>query len=75
MRRLTLPKYGLRRGFQFNQYLSLEERTQLVERRLVHAAVLLKAVMGPRLQLVDAPGSPGHPNDRHVEVTAPDHRL
>jgi hypothetical protein len=31
--------------------------------------------MDMSLQLFDLPGSPCDPNDRHVELTSPDHRL
>src|SRR5215470_16900273 len=53
-----------------------EERGELGEGRRIDApAVLLQAVLGARLELIQPPARLGHPDHRHVEVATLDHSL
>ena len=52
-----------------------QQAAQLVERRGIEPAVLLEAVLGAGLELVEVPAGLGHADDRHVEVAALHHRL
>ena len=51
-----------------------QQAAELLERRGVETAVLLEAVARPRLELVELPAGLRHADDRHVQVTALQHR-
>ena len=52
-----------------------QQARQLGEGRRVEAAVLLDAVLRPRLELVQGPARLGHADHRRLQVAAADHRL
>ena len=52
-----------------------QQAAQRVERRGIEPAVLLEAVLGAGLELVERPAGLRHADDRHVEVAALHHRL
>jgi hypothetical protein len=53
-----------------------QEPAQFIERRRIDSPpVFLDAVSRPRSKLINIPTCLGHPDNRHVEVAAFDHRL
>jgi hypothetical protein len=52
-----------------------QQTAQLAERRGIEASVLLEAVLGTGVELLELPAGLRHADDRHVEVAALHHRL
>src|SRR5437867_1042774 len=43
--------------------------------RGVHSTVFFQAIVHALPQSIDRPGRPGYANDRHIEMSTPNHRL
>src|SRR5208337_1107357 len=52
-----------------------EQAGKFLKSSCIHSAVILEAIVGPCLQLLQVPASLGDADDRYVEMTALDHRL
>ena len=53
----------------------LQSGRKHLKRFRIQTAVLLETLASACPQLIEARSRPGHADDRHVEVTAPDHCL
>ena len=63
------PELGEGRGVGVVAVDVAKQREELLERLLVHGAVVLDAVASALLQLVEAPAGLGHPDHRNLEVS------
>jgi hypothetical protein len=52
-----------------------QQAAELVERRGIETSVLLEAVTGAGLELVEVPARLGHADHRHAKVPTLEHRL
>src|SRR5262249_20464217 len=76
LRRAQLLPEGLKRRRGLIVAVNIaQQTTQFCDRGGIDPAVLLNAVMRSRPELIEIPASFGHADDRHIEVSALDHRL